>query len=76
LSAAEGGPVRWIGVGQLSGSLVADAARARDVLVEPGAHWQAVGEADPPAVTVSLSGPTEDLLTGVRVLVEVVEELA
>jgi DNA-binding transcriptional MocR family regulator len=76
LAAAAGGPVRWIRVGDMPGSRVADEARTRGVLVEPGAQWQAVGAADPPAVTVSLTGPTEDLLTGVRVLVEVVRDLA
>jgi DNA-binding transcriptional MocR family regulator len=76
VAAAEGGPVRWIGVGDIPGSRIADAARTRGVLVNPGVNWQAVDATDPPAVTVSLTGSTQDLLTGVRVLIETVQDLA
>jgi DNA-binding transcriptional MocR family regulator len=73
---ATGGAVRWVRTGDVPGSLVADAVRARGVLVEPGASWQVGDDTDPPAVTFSVAGPTDELLAGVQVLIEVVRDLA
>jgi DNA-binding transcriptional MocR family regulator len=75
LKVTAGGPIRWLEVGGLPGSVVADALQARGVLVTPGSHWLVAGRADPAAVTVSLAGPTSDLVAGIRSLVEVVAEL-
>lgn len=74
ISPARGGPTRWIHVGARPGSAVADAARARRVLVQPGSAC-AVGRADPAAVMVALTGPIEDLLTGLRLLIAAVHDL-
>jgi DNA-binding transcriptional MocR family regulator len=72
---AAGGPCRLLHLGGVPGTTVADAARERGVLVHPGAAC-AVGAADPSAVVVSLTGPTEELVLGLRTLIEVVRELA
>jgi DNA-binding transcriptional MocR family regulator len=73
---AAGGAVRWVRTGNLPGSVVTDAARARGVLVEPAASWQVGDNTDPPAVTLTVTGPTDELLAGVQVLIEVVRDLA
>jgi DNA-binding transcriptional MocR family regulator len=70
----EGGPLRLLHLGALTGSAVADAARDRGVLVHPGGA-ATVGAGDPSSLVVSLTPPTSELVTGLRVLIEVVREL-
>jgi DNA-binding transcriptional MocR family regulator len=72
---AAGGPWRLLHLGGVPGTAAADAARERGVLVHPGAAGT-VGAGDPSAVLVSLTGPIEELVTGLRTLIEVVRELA
>ncbi len=72
---ALGGASRLLHLTAIPGSVVADAARERGVLVHPAADC-AVGATDPAGVVISLTGPTEALVTGLRVLLEVVDELA
>jgi DNA-binding transcriptional MocR family regulator len=71
---ADGGPFRLLHLGGVSGTAVADRARERGVIVHAGASCAVVGE--PSAVVVSLTGGTEELVTGLRVLIEVARELA
>lgn len=71
---AAGGPFRLLRLGGVPGSVVADAAGDRGVLVHPAAAW-AVGAGDPPGVVVSLTGGTEELVAGLRVVIEVARDL-
>ena len=71
----EGGPLRLLHLGGVTGSAVAEAARDRGVLVHPGsAASLAVGDAA--SVAVSLTPPTSELVTGLRVLIDVARDLA
>ncbi len=70
---AAGGPFRLLHLGGVPGTEVADAARDRGVIVHPGAAC-AVRGSEPSAVAVSLTGPTEELVAGLRVVVEVARE--
>jgi len=74
VASAAGGPFRLLHLRGVAGTALADAARDRGVLVHPAAAG-AVGGGDPAAVVVSLTGATEDLVTGLRVVIEVVSEL-
>jgi DNA-binding transcriptional MocR family regulator len=71
---ADGGPFRLLHLGGVSGSAVAEMARERGVIVHAGASCAVGGE--PSAVVVSLTGATEELVTGLRVVIEVARELA
>ncbi|MFO7777871.1 MAG: PLP-dependent aminotransferase family protein [Nitriliruptoraceae bacterium] len=72
---AAGGPFRLLHLGGVPGTAVADAARDRGVAVHAGADCAARGS-EPSAVVVSLTGRTEELVTGLRVLIEIVRALA
>lgn len=75
VASSEGGPLRLLHLGGVTGSAAAEAARDRGVLVHPGSA-ASVGAGDPPSVVVSLTSPTRDLITGLRVLIDVVRDLA
>lgn len=67
---SRGGPRLWIGVRASDGTGLADAARERGVLVEPGSAC-VVGDRDPQAITLALTVTSDELVTGVRVLADV-----
>lgn len=71
---AAGGPFRLLHLGGVPGTAVADAARDRGVVVHAGAAC-VVGGSEPSAVVVSLTGRTEELVTGLRTVIEVVRAL-
>lgn len=71
----DGGPLRLLHLGGVTGSAAAEAARDRGVLVHAGSA-ASVGAGDPSSLVVSLTAPTQDLVTGLRVLIDVVRDLA